>query len=76
MINSHVRFTYTEVAELLKRKDIMPNLKNLQQLYKVLYKRRKERGGLEFESQEIKVEFDKNKKLNVWLRLCVMMRIV
>ncbi|MEK6731915.1 MAG: ribonuclease R [Pseudomonadota bacterium] len=63
VINSHVRFTYTEVAELLKRKDIMPNLKNLQQLYKVLYKRRKERGGLEFESQEIKVEFDKNKKI-------------
>ena len=68
VMNSHARLTYTEVwnavapegavladdreAALAKIGPLLPQVRNLHQLYKVLAKARRKRGAIEFESSE------------------------
>ncbi|MGB6976607.1 MAG: ribonuclease R [Gammaproteobacteria bacterium] len=65
---SKARLTYTEVADLVtgrstSKTPLLPALKELYVLYKVLAKQRELRGALEFESIETRVIFDKNRKI-------------
>ncbi|MBN4075622.1 hypothetical protein JYU22_03475 [Gammaproteobacteria bacterium AH-315-E17] len=45
-----------------KHHDLLPDLKNLYALYKVLNKSRRERGALDFESTETRIIFSEKKK--------------
>jgi ribonuclease R len=68
VIRSKARLTYTEVAEWVmgrgaSNNPLLPVLKELHVLYKVLIKQRELRGALEFESTETRVIFDKNRKI-------------
>lgn len=46
-----------------KHHDLLPDLKNLYALYKVLHESRRERGALDFESIETRIIFSKKKKI-------------
>jgi len=72
VMQSHQRFTYSEVAQILVDKDkvkreqhkaLLPHLENLYRLYKVLVKVRKKRGAMEFESTETRMLFDEQQKI-------------
>lgn len=71
IMNSHARFTYTEVASILAGNkasseefaERTEDLNNLYSLYKVLKKARSARGAVEFESQEVRIVFDE--QLNI-----------
>lgn len=66
VMNSHARFTYTEVASILagntpSDKEFTPlvnDLHNLYDLFKALKDARTRRGGIEFESDEMSFIFD------------------
>ena len=66
VMNSHARLTYTEVAKVfngeeITNDEIIPlkdDLNNLHDLYKVLKTAREKRGGIEFESKEVRFIFD------------------
>lgn len=66
VMNSHARFTYTEVASILagnapSDKEFTPlvnDLHNLYDLFKALKDARTRRGGIEFESDEMSFVFD------------------
>ncbi|MEP7042231.1 MAG: ribonuclease R [Dokdonella sp.] len=62
VMRSHARLTYTRVWQALGEKDadarreyadVMPQLKNLHQLYRLLAKARQKRGAIDFESREV-----------------------
>jgi ribonuclease R len=62
VMRSHARLTYTRVWQAIGEKDadarheladVMPQLKNLHQLYKLLAKARQRRGSIDFESREV-----------------------
>jgi len=62
VMRSHARLTYTRVWQALGEKDadarreyadVMPQLKHLHQLYKLLAKARQKRGAIDFESREV-----------------------
>jgi len=62
IINSHARFTYNEVAAILgntrgpeasRRKDLVDDLLNLNEVYRALVKERGKRGAIDFETTEI-----------------------
>ncbi|HEY0179167.1 MAG TPA: ribonuclease R [Dokdonella sp.] len=62
VMRSHARLTYTRVWQALCEKDsdarreyadLMPQLKQLHQLYRLLAKARRRRGAIEFESREV-----------------------
>jgi len=64
---SHARFTYTEVAAILantrgpeaaKRKDRIPDLMNLHDVYRALLKSRERRGAVDFETVETQIVCD------------------
>jgi ribonuclease R len=64
---SHARFSYTEVAAILantrgpeaaKRKDRIPDLMNLHDVYRVLLKSRERRGAVDFETIETQIVCD------------------
>ncbi|WP_413900151.1 ribonuclease R [Rhodoferax sp.] len=66
---SHARFTYTEVAailantrgaEALKRKDRVPDLMNLHDVYRALLKSRVRRGAVDFETTETQIICDES----------------
>ncbi len=67
VIHSHARLTYTEVTVVLRgdteerdrRRNILPHLDELNNLFLVLQKNRQLRGALEFESRELNFTFDK-----------------
>jgi ribonuclease R len=72
IMRSHARLTYDKVMKILEEKNqqlekqyssLLPHIKNLHQLYKVLYKKRCEHAVLEFETPEVKVEFGANRKI-------------
>jgi ribonuclease R len=76
VIHSHGRLTYNEVAEVLglvkksprigltKRLDsLLPSLKNLFNLYKLLRDQRKSRGAIDFETVETQMIFNQEKKI-------------
>ncbi|WP_370868796.1 ribonuclease R [Polaromonas sp.] len=64
---SHARFTYTEVAailantrgpEALQRKELVPHLLDLHEVYQVLLKERSVRGAVDFETTETQIVCD------------------
>ena len=72
VMRSHARLTYTEVGKIIEDKDeklrqeheaVVEHLENLHSLYVQLAKLRKERGCIEFASQETRFEFDDNRKI-------------
>lgn len=78
-IYSHARLTYTQVAEALnqgqlseqaegrydeaKRPAVEENIQQLEQLYNVLFRKRHQRGAIEFDSTEVQFQFDDSGKV-------------
>ncbi len=76
LIHSHARMTYTQVGAMLDAKD--PNNQSMRQshsgicqpidelhhLYKVLRKARSERGAIDFETQETRIVFGEERKID------------
>jgi ribonuclease R len=69
---SHARLTYTEVAAILantrgpeatRRKDIVPHLLNLSDVYRALLKARNVRGAVDFETTETQIICDENGRI-------------
>ena len=69
---SHARMTYTEVAAILantrgpeaaKRKDRVPELLNLHDVYRALLLARHERGAVDFETTETQIVCDDNGRI-------------
>jgi ribonuclease R len=69
---SHARLTYTEVAATLYGQDtearnklgaLVPNLEDLDALFRVLVKARAKRGAIDFETVETRMVFDDNGKI-------------
>lgn len=72
VMNSHARMTYTDVAKILVDGDkplakqyaaVLPHLKQLYALYKVMRVRREERGAMDFDTLETKIVFGENRKI-------------
>lgn len=70
VIYSHARLTYTQVGSWLeagktdeKHQALWPDLQNLHTLYQALLATRKNRGAMDFDTTETKIEFDENKKI-------------
>ena len=68
----HARFTYTEVAAILantrgpeaaRRKDLVPHLLNLHDVYRALLKARGKRGAVDFETTETQIICDDNGRI-------------
>ena len=72
VMNSHARFTYTKVASILKGdealceqyKPLVPHLQELEHLYKAFKKARHIRGGMEFETLEVRFLFNEARKID------------
>jgi len=69
---SHARLTYTEVAAILgntrgpeatRRKDLVPHLLNLHDVYRALLKGRAARGAVDFETVETQIVCDENGRI-------------
>lgn len=72
VICSHARFTYTEVAailantrgpEALRRKELVPHLVHLHEVYRALIKARTARGAVDFETTETQIVCDENGRI-------------
>jgi len=72
VICSHARLTYTEVADMLiegdaklcqQHSELLPALHELYQLYQVLVAKRQQRGAIDFETVETRIEFGEAKKI-------------
>jgi ribonuclease R len=69
VMRSHARLTYDKAAAMLSgehRKEhveILPHLRELYNLYKVLSKQREIRGAIEFKTIETRIIFGKNRKI-------------
>ena len=72
VMRSHARLTYTEVASMLvdgdkvlaeKHKLLMPHLRELYALYKVMRVSREERGAMDFDTQETRIIFGEDRKI-------------
>ncbi|MCP1365836.1 ribonuclease R, partial [Halomonas sp. BBD48] len=76
VIRSHARLTYTQVGEMLESPDspegqelcqryesLVPSLKNLHELYKLLRLSRGERGAIDFETTETQILFNSERKI-------------
>ena len=72
VMRSHARLTYTEVAKMLvegdkvlteKYKPLMPHLRELYALYKVMRVSREQRGAMDFDTQETRIIFGKDRKI-------------
>jgi len=70
VIFSHARLTYTQVGEALEKghhpdvdKSIVPHLEHLHSLYKVLRAARDTRGAIDFETEETRILFDEQRKI-------------
>jgi ribonuclease R len=77
IMHSHARMTYTQVAQLIAHQDdssssevrkqfasVAPHVDDLCNLYKVLHKKRVKRGAIDFDSQETRILFDKQRKIS------------
>ena len=69
---SHARLTYNKVAAALYEKEpamreelapLLPQLENLDKLFRVLLKARAKRGAIDFETTETRMIFDDNGKI-------------
>ncbi|WP_163310811.1 RNB domain-containing ribonuclease, partial [Enterobacter kobei] len=67
VICSHARFTYTEVAAILgnthgpeaaKRRELVPHLLHLHEVYRALLAERHRRGAIDFETTETQIVCD------------------
>lgn len=71
VMKSHARFTYTKVAKILDGDEalreqynpLVPHLEELEHLYKAFKKARKIRGGMEFETLEVRFLFNEARKI-------------
>ncbi|SFH91118.1 ribonuclease R [Modicisalibacter xianhensis] len=76
VMRSHARLTYTQVGEMLQSPDseegrelcdryasLLPSLKNLHSLYKLLRESREERGAIDFETTETQILFNSERKI-------------
>ncbi len=72
VMRSHARLTYTQVAQMLvegnqklakKYTELMPHLYNLYGLYKVMRTQRELRGAMDFDTQETKIVFGADRKI-------------
>lgn len=70
VIYSQARLTYTQVNRWLTNKqaeapytELLPLLQSLHDLYKILHGTRKQRGALDFDTTETRIEFDENRKI-------------
>ena len=70
---SHARLTYTEVAKMLvdgdvalaeKHNALMPHLRELYALYKAMRIQRELRGAMDFDTQETRIVFAKDRKID------------
>jgi len=73
VMNSKARLTYTIVDKILNKadqslideyKEILPNLKNLQSLFKILLTQREKRGSIEFDSTDTSIVFNEKGKID------------
>lgn len=73
VINSKARLTYTEVGKLLEKKqntiventpELVPNIFDLYDLYKILYSARVERGAIDFDTVETQIILDEHNHIN------------
>lgn len=77
VIHSHARLTYNKVSSMLEQpsstegkrlideyKNVLPHLKQLHALYKVLLKARHTRGAIDFETQETRIVFGAERKIS------------
>jgi len=71
VMNSHARFTYTKVAAILEGDEtlreqyqpLVPHIEELEHLYKAFKKARHIRGGMEFETLEVRFLFNEARKI-------------
>ena len=72
VISSHARFTYTEVAAILanthgpeaaKRRELVPHLLHLHEVYRALLAERGRRGAIDFETTETQIVCDDNGRI-------------
>jgi ribonuclease R len=72
VFRSHARLTYTEVAAMLEDGEgeaarrhhaLLPHVRNLHRLFKVLLKAREVRGAIDFETIETEMVFDEHGKI-------------
>jgi ribonuclease R len=70
VIHSQARLTYTQVSEWLsagraepKYAAVFPMLQALHQLYTILQQSRKQRGAMDFDTTETRIEFDEQRKI-------------
>jgi len=76
VIHSHARLTYNKVSTMLEQPksaegkrlsseyaEVLPHLKQLYSLYKVLLKARHTRGAIDFETQETRIVFGADRKI-------------
>jgi ribonuclease R len=72
VMRSQARMTYTEVAKILvdndqaliaRYKPLVPHLKQLYDLYKVMRRCREQRGAMDFDTQETKIIFGVDRKI-------------
>ncbi len=63
VFRSHARLTYTGVWNLLSSGSAFEDLKNLHEVYKLLFRERERRGAIDFESVETRMEFDARGKI-------------
>ncbi|WP_394172784.1 ribonuclease R [Thalassotalea litorea] len=71
LMRSHARFTYTKVAAILdgdkalreQYQNQVADLENLHQLYHALVHERRNRGAIEFETEEVRFIFNANRKI-------------
>ncbi len=72
VMNSHARFTYTEVAAILAgdkalrrtHRALIPHLEELHALYRALRRAREDRAAIDFETQESRIVFGEGKKID------------
>lgn len=73
VMESHCRFTYTKVAEIIENEesdlrteytDFVPQLLEMHQLFNVLLKRRKKRGAIDFDTTETRIVFGEDRKID------------
>ena len=73
VMRSHCRFTYTKVAEIIEENasplreqysGFVPQLLEMHRLFKVLLKRRKQRGAIDFDTTETRIIFGPDRKID------------
>ncbi|WP_275575208.1 RNB domain-containing ribonuclease [Methylocucumis oryzae] len=73
VMNSKARLTYTEVAKILVENDadvsaryaeLLPHLRDMYALFQVLRHSREQRGAMDFDTQETRIIFASNRKID------------